>query len=200
MQRTASQGTLVSYEHCFSHQRREIPLYYSYAGLDIQETLRNTLGCIFPCFFCQKNTWDMFCTPVCTSWCHCHENDATPSYIVSNSEANRTNGSQDTAISVSYPSPWISSNLTIISHPAPETWHQIQCHSNSSPSLPRPLQMLLPVCWQLRQHQSVCPSTTGTPKMHTTPFPYFAIPWRTGSSSSAFCLTVRTTSGMFLQP
>ena len=45
--------------------------------------------------------------------------------------------------------------LTIIStwSPAPETWPQIQCHNNLSPSLPRPLQMLLPVCWQLWQHQ-----------------------------------------------
>ena len=33
--------------------------------------------------------------------------------------------------------------------------------------------------------------------MHTTPSPYFAIPWRTGSSSTTYHLTVRTTSGMF---
>ena len=38
---------------------------------------------------------------------------------------------------------------------------------------------------------------TGTPKMHTTPSPYFAIPWRTGSSSTTFHQTVKTTSGMF---
>ena len=27
---------------------------------------------------------------------------------------------------------------------------------------------------------------TGTPKMHTTPSPYFAVPWRTGSSSTTY--------------
>ena len=126
---------------------------------------------------------------------------APPRYAVSNSEANWTNGSQDTAIFVS-PLSYKFSLFWPLSANTPETWPQNtqQHHNNSSPSLPRPLQMLLPVCWQLGQHQSACLSMTGTLKMHTTPSPYFAIPWRTGSSSTAYRLTVRTTSGMFLQP
>ena len=60
----------------------------------------------------------------------------------------------------------------------------------------RPQLMPLLVPWQLEQHPSACPSTTGTQKMHTTLSPYFGIPWRTGSSSTASHLTVRTTSDM----
>ena len=41
---------------------------------------------------------------------------------------------------------------------------------------------------------------TGTWKMHTTLSPSFGIPWRTGCSSTAYCLTVRTTSNKSLQP
>ena len=36
--------------------------------------------------------------------------------------------------------------------------------------------------------------------MPTTPSPYFGIPWRTGSSSTASCWTARTTSDMSLEP
>ena len=107
VQRTASQGTLVLYEHCLS--RKEKILDYSYAEhWTSRKHNRNTPGCIFPCFFCQKSTPDMFCTPVPTLCCHCCKNlvvGHTPSYIVSNYEAYQTDSSRDTAIFVSYPSP-----------------------------------------------------------------------------------------------
>ena len=92
--------------------------------------------------------------------------------------------------------------LSAPDHPAPETWpqNQPQLHSNSSPSLPRPQQMPLLVCWPLGQHQSACLSMTGTLKMHTTPSPYFAIPWRTGSSSTTYCQTVRPPQVCFCSP
>ena len=189
----------------FSHERGR--KYWITVMLDIGHpgTPQETLQVVsFLVFLPEKHLGCILCTctrPMTSSpqkWCHIVVGHI-PSYIVSNSEANRTDGSWDTAIFVSYPSPWIFPNLTII-RPAPETWPQIQCHNNSLPSLPRLLQTLLPVHWQLGQHQSACPSTTGTPKMHTTPSPYFAIPWRTGSSSTAYCQTARTTLGMFLQP
>ena len=61
-------------------------------------------------------------------------------------------------------------------HPAPETWSQNQLHNNWSPSLHRPQQMPLLVCWQLGWHPSTCPSMLGTPKMpilllHILPYP-----------------------------
>ena len=43
-------------------------------------------------------------------------------YIVSKNEVNRTDSSWDIYIFVSYPSPWISPNLTIISTWPPSTW------------------------------------------------------------------------------
>ena len=42
----------------------------------LQDTFRNTPGCIFPCFSARKHTWGKFCTPICTPLCHCHKNDA----------------------------------------------------------------------------------------------------------------------------
>ena len=122
----------------------------------------------------------------------------TLSYIVSNFEANLTNSPQDTAIFVSSPLFFLIWPLS--DSPASETWLQIWPHNNWSPSLPRPLQMPLLVCWQLGQHPSACQPMTGIPKMLTTLSPYFAVPWRTGSSSTAFHQTAGTTSGMFLQP
>ena len=44
------------------------------------------------------------------------------------------------------------------------------------------------------------PTYDWAPKMPTTPSPYFSIPWRTGSSSTASCLPARTTSDTSLQP
>ena len=85
-------------------------------------------------------------------------------------------------------------------HTAPETWLQNWLYNNWSPSLPRPLLMPLLVHWQLGQHPSACLSMTGTPKMPITPSPYFAVPWRTGSSSTASHWTARTISDMSLQP
>ena len=41
---------------------------------------------------------------------------------------------------------------------APETWPHNWHHNSSSPSLPRPQQMPLPVHWQLAQHPSACQS------------------------------------------
>ena len=98
------------------------------------------------------------------------------------------------------PPTWLFLIWPLSDHPAPETWPQNWLHNNSSPSLPRPQQMPLLVHWQLGWHPSACPSMTGIPKMPITPSPYFAIPWRTGSSSTAFHWTVRTTSDMSLQP
>ena len=122
----------------------------------------------------------------------------TLSYTVSNPEVNQTNGSSDISIFAILP-PFFSF-WPLSDSPAPETWPQNQLHNNWSPSLPRPLPMPLLVCWQLGWHPSAYPSMTGIPKMPITPSPYFAIPWRTGFSSTASCQTVRTTSDMFLQP
>ena len=121
----------------------------------------------------------------------------TLSYFVSNFEANQLTVPEIQQLL--YPTPLLFfPNLTII-RPAPETWPQNWHHNNSSPSLPRPQQTPSLVHWQLGQYPSACQSMTGIPKMLTTLFPYFAIPWRTGSSSTAFCQIVRTTSGMSLQ-
>ena len=81
-------------------------------------------------------------------------------------------------------------------HPASETWPQNWLHNNLSPSLPRPQKTPSLVHWQLGWYPSACQSMTGIPKMLTTLSPYFAVPWRTGSSSTAFCQIVRTTTGM----
>ena len=121
----------------------------------------------------------------------------TLSYTVSNFEVNWTNSSWDTA--VLHPPP-VFLIWPLSDHPAPETWLQNWPHNNWSPSLPRPQQMPLLAHWQVGQHPSACPSMTWIPKMPITPSPYFTIPWRTGSSSTVSCQTVRTTSDMFLQP
>ena len=100
---------------------------------------------------------------------------------------------------VSYPLSLAFPFWPLSDSPAPETWPQNQLH-NWSPSLPRPLQTPSLVCWQLGQHPSACQSMTGIPKMLIILSPYFAIPWRTGSSSTTSHQTVRTTSDMSLQP
>ena len=160
VQRTASQGTLVFFEHCF-HKGGKIPLGYSM--LDTGHPGKHsgiTPGCIFLCFgyfLSQKTTPGAFCTPICpmTSlpWKQCHlVVGHTLKYIVSKNEVNRTDGSRDIDIFVS---PLSLKFLLFwpLSANTPETWLQIQHHNNLSPSLPRPLQMLLPVHWQRGQHQ-----------------------------------------------
>ena len=187
----------------------KIPLDYSYAELDIQEkqfkTLRNTLQVVsFLVFLPEKHPWCVLhtCThPMMSSLqtqCHLVVGH-TLMHTLSKVEVNRTDHSWDIDIFVS-PLLFLFWPLSAPDHPAPETWPQNQHHNNSSPSLPRPHQMPSLVCWQLGWHPSACPSMTGTLKMPITPSPYFAIPWRTGSSSTTFCQTARTTSGMSLQP
>ena len=102
----------------------------------------------------------------------------TLSYTVSNFKVNQTYGSWDISIFVSFPC------FSQSDHYQTCTWDMVSelTHNNSSPSLPRPQLTPLLVCWQLGQHPSACPSMTGIPKMPITPL-YFAIPWRTGSSS-----------------
>ena len=191
----------------FSHERGESTGLQWCWTLDIQETPQETLQVVsFLVFSARKTPWVHFSHPYASC-----DNTAMKMMPPSGRAHPQLHcikfwSKLDWQFSryshfCIYPPTWPFPTLTII-RPAPETWpqNQHQCHNNSSPSLPRPLQMLLPVCWQLGQHQSACPSTTGTPKMHTTPSPYFAIPWRTGSSSTTFHQTVRTTSGMFLQP
>ena len=214
MQRTpASQGTLVFYEHCLTWKEGKyhwitVMLDTGHPG-NTSEHNRNTPGCIFPCFLPENPSQICFMhlyTP--------HDIIATKTMppsgraypqvycvqIWSKSDWQFPRYSHFCIIPLSLIfSIW---PLSAPDHPAPETWPQNwhQHHNNRSPSLPRPLQMLLPVHWQLGQPQSACLSMTGTPKMHTTPSPYFAIPWRTGSSSTTYHQAARTTSGMFLQP
>ena len=194
-----------------SSQRRENTTGLQYAGhWTSRKTLRNhsrlylSLLWVFSKPENQPGCISCSCVhPVMSSpWKQCHlvvgHTLNTLKYIVSKNEVNRTDGSRDIDIFVS---PLSLKFLLFWPLPAntPETRLQIQHLNNLSPSLPRPLQMPLPVHWQWGQHPSACLSMTGTPKTHTIPSPYFAVPWRTGSSSTAFCQTVRTTSGMFLQ-
>ena len=197
---------LVSLWILFFHQRRETPLNYSYAG---HWTSRNHSRLYLSLFFCQKTDPGTFHAPVRTPWRHLRKNDALCSreypqvYCVqkwskSDWRFRRYSHFCIIPLSLKFLLFW---PLSVPDHPAPETWQNWhQQHNNSSPSLPRQQQMPLPVHWQLGWHLSACQCTTGIPKMHTTPSPYFAIPWRTGSSSTAYHLTARTTSGMFLQP
>ena len=179
----------------------KIPLDYSmldtgHPGITSEHN-RNTPGCIFPCFLLENPSWVHFLHPY------------APHDIIAIKAMPPSGRAHPQLHCVKF---WSKSDqqfprysnfcilppvLLFWQLSAPETWPQNwhQCHNNSLPSLPRPLQ-----CWQQGQHQSACPSMTGIPKMHTTPSPYFAVPWRTGSSSTTYCQTVRTTSGMFLQP
>ena len=144
----------------FSHRRKENNGLQVCRTLDIQETLEETLQVVSFLVFCQKtHSGYVSCThlhPVTSlPWKQCHlVVGHTLRYIMFNFGANWTDSSW-VDFFVPYPSPWISSILTIIStwSPAAEIWpqNQHQCHNNSSPSLPRPLQMLLPVHWQLGQ-------------------------------------------------
>ena len=211
VQRSASQGTLASkdlclYEHCFSHQRRENTTGLQYAG---HWTSRNHsrlyLSMVLMLFQARKTPLMHFAPPY------------TPCDVIATKMMPPSGRAHPHAytVQVGSKSDWrflrywhfCTTPLPIfpiwpLSANTPETWpqNQHQHHNNSSPSLPRTQQMPLLACWQLGQHQSAYLSMTGTLKMHTTPSPYFAIPWRTGFSSTAYCLTVRTTSGMFLQP
>ena len=67
---------LLNIEHS-PNKGGKIPLdysHYSYAGhWASRKTLRNTPGCIYLCFSTRKCTPNMFCTPVCTPWCHHHK-------------------------------------------------------------------------------------------------------------------------------
>ena len=81
-----------------------------------------------------------------------------------------------------------------------ETWPKNQPHSSSSPCLPRPQLTPLLAHWQLEPHPSDYPPTTGTWKMPITLSSFPDAPWRTGSFSTTFQLTVRTTSDMSSQP
>ena len=64
------------------------------------------------------------CTPVCTPWCYCMKMmhlmvGHTLMYTVSKFEVNQTDGSRDTAIFVSYPSPVFSQSDH---YQSPSTW------------------------------------------------------------------------------
>ena len=155
----ASQGTFVFFEH-FPHlwgggNTTGLQSLQLCRTLDIQETLRNTPGCIYLCFSTRKHTPDMFCAPVHTpvtsslqKWCHLVVGH-TLKYIVSKNEVNRTDGSRDIDIFVS---PLSFHILFPLSANTPETWQNRHQHHNSSyPSLPRPQQMPLLVHWQLGQ-------------------------------------------------
>ena len=60
----------------------------------------NTPGCIFPCFLPENPSCIHFAHPYAP-----HDIIAAKMYALSKFEVNQTDGSQDTAISVSYPSP-----------------------------------------------------------------------------------------------
>ena len=117
--------------------------------------------------------------------------------ILSKFELNLTNGFQDTAIFVSSP---CFANLTII-------WPS---RSRNMASEPNPQQLIT------QSAQATANAIASTLMARTTSIslpiynwdskdayhssPYFGIPWRTGSSLTASCLTVRTTSDTSLQP
>ena len=68
-------------------------------------------------------------------------------------------------------------------------------------SEPTPQQLITQSAhWWPELHPSAYASMSGTRKMHTTLSVYSSIPWRTGSSLTASCLTVRMTPDMSLQP
>ena len=200
---TLASKNLCLYEHCFSHQRRENTTGLQLCmTLDIQETLQVVS---FLAFSARKTPW------ICFMHLYTPQDANAAKMMIASSRAHPQLHCVKfwSKLDWQFPryshfciTPLLRFSQSAPDHPAPETWpqNQHQCHNNSSPSLPRQLPMLLPVCWQLGQHQSACLPTTGTPKMHTTPSPYFAIPWRTGSSSTAYHQIVRTTSGMSLQP
>ena len=157
-------GTLEDLWTLSPHERsdivKEIPLDYSYAGhWTSRKNNSNTPRLyLLPCFSARKHTPDAFCAPVCTPWHHHHKkHHLVVGHILmctlSKFEVNQTNSSWDIDIFVSSPLFFLFWSLSAPDHSAPETWPQNhhQCHSNSSPSLSRPLQMLLPVCWQLGQ-------------------------------------------------
>ena len=146
-----------------------------------ENTSGNTPGCIFSCFLPENPSWIYF-VHLYTS----HDIIATK-MMPSSGRAHP----HVYTVQVWSKSDWqflrywhfcippACPSLTIISHPAPETWPQNwhQCHNNSQPSLPRPQQMPLLVHWQLGWHLSACQCTTGIPKMLTTHSPYFVVPW-----------------------
>ena len=192
----------------FSQRRDELWIWTVYTYWTSRKhfkTLRNILQVVsFFVFLPEKHLWCILCTcmhPVMSlPWIQQYlVVGHTLMHTLSKFEVNQTNSSWDIDFFVS-PLFFLIWPLSAPDHPAPETWLQNQHHNNSSPSLPRPQQTPSLVHWQLGWHLSACQSTTGTLKMLTTLSPYFAIPWRTGSSSTAFCQTARIISGMFLQP
>ena len=122
----------------------------------------------------------------------------TLSYILSKFGLNQTDGSWDTVIFVSYPQfCWsdhylTSRNRDIASEP---TLQQLITQSAQATA-----DAIAGVLTAGTASIRPAPPMTGTPKMPITPSPSFSVPWRTGSSSTASCWTVRTTSDMSLQP
>ena len=151
-----------------SHKERRKTLDYSYAGHWTSRKHSRTpgkhLGTLqivsswgFNAFSSQKNTPNMFCACIHILWHH-HTKMMPPSgraypqvYCVkfwskSDWRCPRYSQLYHTPLPEFFPIWPLSANTS-------ETWpqNQHQHHNNSSPSLPRPLQMLLPVCWQLGQ-------------------------------------------------
>ena len=151
-----SQGTLLLFEQWFSFFTKEGKLDNSYAGhWTSRKTLRNHsrlyLSLLWVFSKPENHTGCILCSCVhpmmslLQKWCHLVVGH-TLKYIVSKNEVNRTDGSRDIGIFVSYP--LLKFSIWPLSANTPETWLQNWHHNNSFPSLPRPLQTLLPVHWQ----------------------------------------------------
>ena len=99
---------------------------------------------VFNAFSSQKSTLGTFHHPYTPPWCHSHENNAiwwwgTPPATLCQILKQIGPTVPEIMQLLYHPSPKISPTwpLSAPDHPAPETWPQIQCHSNSSPSLPQ---------------------------------------------------------------
>ena len=126
----------------------------------------------------------------------------TLKYIVSKNEVNWTDSSRDIDIFVSYPLLKISPILTIISTWPPSTWDMAESTLTPQQLISQSAQATadaIASALTVRTASISLPIYDWNSQDAYHSFSIFCWPWRTGSSSTAFHLTVRTTSGMFLQ-